>query len=396
MNMEQKIQWILDKTRSNGGLAPVDLEKFWADNGVSRANVWGKDIPQFPLGIGMSHECVFAELGLEEDIDRYNSDAQWRGELHKAYNAKALEIVGRKLLPEPKEGPADPPQPGYPPRQGLEALFEAHNEWHAGSWWLMQSAHDEEELKGLLDRVEDRIANIRSFALPDGWDEAKARLMLQGIKPGLYRGQRGPITFAASVYGVENLLFLIMTNPDLAGRFRDAIKNGMLAIARLTDEEAGYTPEDAPHGFMLADDNCYLLNREMYEFFGYPILKAIFDRYCPNPGDSRYQHSDSPMGHLLPIFGKLKMTGVNFGPTVMINKIREHIPGAQIDGQLAPFTFSRNEEEKIVAETLRDYEFSREKRGVNFSTAGSINNGSMLTGLRLIMSTIQNFCRYED
>jgi len=65
-----------------------------------------------------------------------------------------------------------------------------------------------------------------------------------------------------------------------------------------------------------------------------------------------------------------------------------------INGQLAPFTFSRHEEVNMVAETIRDFEYSRELKGVVFSTAGSINNGSRLTGLRLIMSAIQRYCRY--
>jgi uroporphyrinogen decarboxylase len=132
----------------------------------------------------------------------------------------------------------------------------------------------------------------------------------------------------------------------------------------------------------------------MYEFFGYPILKGIFEVFSPDPGDMRGQHSDSDMAHLLPILSRLDLTAVNFGPTLSVSEIREHLPRAVISGQLAPFTFSRNEEVNIVAETVRDFEMSREKRGVIFATAGSINNGSRLTGLRLIMSTIQNYCRY--
>ena len=34
------------------------------------------------------------------------------------------------------------------------------------------------------------------------------------------------------------------------------------------------------------------------------------------------------------------------------------------------------------------------QRGLQFGTAGSINNGSRLTGMRLIMSAIQRYGRY--
>jgi len=65
-----------------------------------------------------------------------------------------------------------------------------------------------------------------------------------------------------------------------------------------------------------------------------------------------------------------------------------------IDGQLAAFTFSRNEEVNMVAELLRDYKMAREKKGLRFATAGSINYGSRLSGMRLIMAAIQELGRY--
>ena len=164
----------------------------------------------------------------------------------------------------------------------------------------------------------------------------------------------------------------------------------MLKIARILDDEAG----QSPRGFQFNDDNCCLLTAEMYELFAYPILKTMFDRSAPAPGDRRYQHSDSAMGHLLPVLARLNFTGVNFGPTLPVTLIREHMPGTIIDGQLAPFTFSRNEEENIVGEFLRDFEQARAQRGLCFSTAGSINNGSRLTGMRLIMAAIQEYGRY--
>ena len=356
----------------------MDLERFHADHAASVADPFGDDIPQCPLGSWMSGECVYDELGVREDFWRYSHDDEWRLELNRAYNDRAESIIGKRLL---SEKTADPSRQ-YPAVKGLHDLFEAQNIWKAGSWWLNESASTREELVALLDRVEARLGNLREFLLPSNWEEEKERLVGLGVKPGLYRGQRGPVTFATSVFGVENLVFLIHDEPDLAARFRDLILRSMLEIARIRDEEAGYTPETAPHGFSFADDNCALLTPEMYEQFGYPILKAIFERYSPDPGDRRYQHSDSAMAHLLPILGRLNMTGVNLGPTVRVDEIREHLPGAVIQGQLAPFTFSRNEEENIVAEFLRDFEMAREKRGLLFATAGSINTGSRLTGLR--------------
>ena len=383
---------LVAETRAQGGLAPVDVERFWTDQEAACKHPFGKSIPQVPLGASLTSECVYDELGVEEDIWRYDHDEEWRIGLNKAYNDKAEQIVGRRLLSEQRGDPAR----RWPGTKGLHDVFEAKNIWLSHAWWLQQSAHNEEELKALLDRVEERLAKgLHGFLLPPNWDEEKARLTALGVQPPLYRGQRGPVTFAMSVHGVENLIFLILDNPKLAVRFRDLILRSMLEIARVLDEEAGYTQETAPHGFSWADDNCALLTPEMYELFGFPILKGVFERCSPNPRDSRYQHSDSAMSHLLPIIGRLDMTGTNFGPTVTVAEIRENMPNAVIYGQLAPFTLMRNEEEKIVAEFLRDLGMAREKRGLVFATAGSIDNGSRLTSMRLMMSAIQHFGRYE-
>lgn len=396
MNEEhkEKIDWLLEQTRANGGLAPVDTDMFWEDQEIAASDPFGRDIPQVPMGIRMSGECVYAELGIEEDYWRYGHDEEWRVGLNRAYNDLSEKIVGKRLLGEK----AGDNTRSWPATKSLADVFEAENVWIAGtwSWWLQESAHNEDELAALLDRVEARLENLRDFILPDNWKEEKARLTALGCRPPRFRGIRGPVTFATSIYGPERLIFLIYDNPGLAARFRDTILRTILGIAQVLDEEAGDTPETAPHGFGFADDNCYLLTPGMYEFFGYPILKACFERYSPDPNDRRFQHSDSAMGHLLPLLGKLNLSGTNFGPTVMADEIREHLPNAVIHGQLAPFTFSRNNEEQIIAEFLRDFDMARERRGLVFATAGSINNGSRLTGMRLIMSAIQHFGRYDQ
>ena len=385
------VDWLLEQTHRQGGLAPIDMERFWIDQDISIADPFGTSIPQVPLGIMMSGECVFDELGVKEDYWRYEHDDPWRLDLNKAYNDKAEVIVGRRLL---SEEPCDPARQ-WPNVRTIADVFEAKNVWVPGtwSWWLQESAHSEEELAALLDRVDARLSgDLRAFILPENWDDEKSRLLALGVAPPRLRGLRGPVTFATSIYGIERLIYLFEDNEPLLMRFRDAILRTLLAIIDVLDAEAGDT---APHGFMFADDNCYLMTPGMYEIFGYPILKAVFERFSPDPGDIRFQHSDSAMGHLLPILGSLDLTGVNFGPTVMIDEIRRHLPQAIIHGQLAPFTFSRNEEANIVAEFLRDFKLARERRGLVFGTAGSINNGSRLTGMRLIMSAIQHFGRYE-
>ncbi len=384
-----KAEKLVEKAKANNGLAPVDVATFWEKNDAARKDPWNCD--QMPLGIGMSNECMFGEIGLEMDWYRLTHDPKWRAQHAKKYNDEAEKIVGRRLL---NENVPNGKGPGLPPIKGLHDIFEAKNEWNSESYWLHQSAKNPDELAALLDRVELRLENLRDFLLPENWEEGKKAALEAGAKIPLYRGQRGPVTFAMSVYGVEELIYLIMDDEALAKRFSNAIKNAMLERARILDEEAGYTPKDAPHGFYWCDDNCAMLNKDMYEFFAYPIMEAVYGRYSPDEGDRRGQHSDSDMAQHLPLFGKLGMNTVNFGPNLSVAEIREHLPKAVINGQLAPFTFSRNEEVNIVAELVRDVEMAREKKGVVFATAGSINYGSRLSGLRLIMSAIEHYGQY--
>lgn len=386
---------LVAETRSHGGMVPVDLDRFWSDQAAALADPFGASIPQAPLGVEMGVACLFDELGLPETPEnwwRIYHDGPWLSEACAAYNRKARAIVGKDLLTPQIEEHTKPGESRGP--RTLADLFEAKNVWQNESYWLESSANSVEGLKALLDRVEQRLEDPVRFYLPPAWENEKARRIASGLPLPAYRSQRGPVTFATSVYGTENLIFLILDHPDLAARFRDAILRGMLARAQVLDDAAGRTRETEARGFRFFDDNCCLLSPEMYEFFGYPILKAMFDRYAPHPGDFRYQHSDSPMGHLLPLLARFEFTRVNFGPTLTVRQIRAAMPRTIIEGQLAPYTFSRNEEEAMVREFLRDFEQARESRGLLFATAGSVNNGSRLTGMRLLMAAIQRHGRY--
>jgi uroporphyrinogen decarboxylase len=386
---------LLDDTRKNGGLAPVDLAQFWKDQAIAGADPFGRSIPQCVFGANVTWECVFDELGVEQDWWRFlHADEPWALELSRRYNDLAEPVIGRRVLPET---PRDPTR-AWPPVKELHHVFEADNVWEggaSGSWWLRQSADTPAELAALLDRVEKRLEDLRSFLLPPNWESEKARLRSLGVRPPLYRGQRGPCTFACSIYGPENLLLLGFDDPALFERFSRVLCDAILARARVLDEEAGFTPQTAPRGWGWADDNSCLFTPQLYERFAMPIHRAVFARYAPDPADRRYQHSDSNMAHLLPQLAELDLRGTNFGPTLTVAEIRRHCPNAVIDGQLAPFTYSRNEEPDMVCEFLRDFDQAKERRGLNFATAGSVNNGSRLTGMRLLMAAVQRHGRYD-
>ena len=374
-------------------MIPLDIEKFWKDDELAHEdNCFSENAPQVALGIRMSDECVFAEL--DEPGDPWgHTPRDRRIDLNKRYNDKAEKIVGRRLLKETFL----PEDAAFPAVKRIGEVFQGT--YHFGQKtgeWLSSDINTPEALEKMLDQV-DKL-DLETCLLPDNWEQEKKRIYEQyGIRPDMVRHVRGPVTLGTSIYGVENLIFLYYDDIDLFKRFSQTICRVILDIGRIMDREAGYTAETAPTGFSFADDDCNLLTPDMYEAFGYPVLKTVFDHYSPNPDDKRYQHSDSAMGHLLPILGRLNLTGCNFGPTVLVDEIRKYMPRTRIDGCIAPFTFMKNDTQALIEEVKRDCRMIKETGtyGLNEFTAGSINNGSSLQSMQLVMAIIQNYGRYD-
>ncbi|MBQ3667637.1 MAG: hypothetical protein II920_00260 [Clostridia bacterium] len=358
-----------------------ELERFWANDELAHKDNCFADAPQVALGIRMSDECVFAELGEEGDPWGYTPRDR-RIELNKRYNDISEKIVGRRLLRE--EFLPDDARLPYVKRIG--EVFGGEYIMHNATEWLKEGIADAEALEKKLDEVEHM--DLRAFMLPKNWEAEKKRIYeTYGVRPEPVHHIRGPVTLACSLMGTTNFLYFLADEDELAQRFSADVADVIIKMAEIMDEEAGLTGK-ATHGFSFADDNCCLLSPPMYELFGYPVLKKVFERFSPDHEDKRYQHSDSAMGHLLPILGRLNLNGVNFGPTVLVPEIRKNLPEARIDGCIAPFTFMNNDVKKLTEETLRDIRDGFEYKGVNITTAGSINNGSLLTSMRLMMEII--------
>ena len=376
-----------------GYMLSLDINQFWKDDELAHEdNCFSKNAPQSAMAIRMSDECVFAELNTPGK-PWLPMDRERRMELNKRYNDKAEKIVGRRLLKE--YYPAD--DETYPKVKLIGEIFGGRYVSNENSVWLESAINTPCELEALLDKVERM--DIKDFILPPNWYSEKKRIHEKyGTRLTQVRSVRGPVTLATSIYGVENMIFLILDEPGLAKRFSQAITKVIIDIMAAVDEECGFTPENAPNGFRFYDDDCNLMTPEMYHLFGYPVLKEVFEYTDRNPAEhkhKRYQHSDSAMAHLLPQLADFKLTGCNFGPTVTVEDIRRYMPDTRIDGQLAPFTFMRNNEEDIITEVKRDCEMARNSKGLNVMTAGSINNGSLLTSMRAVMAAIQKYGRYD-
>jgi uroporphyrinogen decarboxylase len=373
----------------------LDTEQFWKDDEEAHiGNCFNPKAKQVAFGIRMAFECVFPELGIESHPwAEYSPEV--KAEYAKRYNDKAEKIVGKRLLQEEYSASFV----HFPYIKRIGEVFEGVYSIRENVEWLEGGVKTPEDLERLLDRVEK--LDMPSFIFSGNCFRELERIYEQsGEKPDPFRlgGRhiRGPVTPATSLMGVENFLLLYYDAPELIKRFSQVMGGAILRRSKAIDEICGYHEHNKPRGFSFADDNCCLTTPELYEDFGYPILKKIFGYYSPDTGDMRYQHSDSEMSHLLPILSRLDFTGVNFGPTVLFDQIRGHMPKTRIDGCIAPFTFMRNNREDLFREAERDCAMSAGNglRGLNMSTAGSINYGSSLESMRLLMRVIQNYGRY--
>ncbi len=379
---------------------PLDIEQFWKDEETAHdENCFSKNAKQVALGIRMGNHCVFSELG-EEGQPYGFTDPDRQYELNCRYNEKAIQIVGRPLLEEIKPAPKEVRHAYTIPQfKQIGEVFGGEYYYNGNSVWLHSNIDTPEALAKQLDKVSAITKDpeaFRKLILPADWDE-KCKLVYEtcGKRPNVFKKVRGPVTLATSIFGVENLIYLFYDDEGLFTHFADVIGDVLLSYIDLFIKESGNAP-DCHHGFTFNDDDCNLFTPEMYEKFGYRVLKRVFEKTAPNPEDYRYQHSDSAMAHLLPLLADFNLTGCNFGPTISVQEIRKHMPNTRIDGQMAPFTFMRNNEEQIIAEVKRDCEAAKENdlRGLNFKTAGSINDGSLLTSMRAVMAAIQNYGRY--
>lgn len=372
-------------------LLPVDLDRFWADNEQALRDPFCAGNAQAAMSLTTTEGCLWAELGLPED-PRYYADAEFHAALNRRYNDRAEELVGRRLLPEQ----IVPPEHELPRPPRIEELFGSEIVRVEGSGtigeadWVIPSIHTIAALEERLEQV--AALRIDEGILPEGFFAALERLRTQyGRDVKLGEHIRGPVTAAMSLCGVENVILWLYDYPDVMDRFHDLLAVKIVELCTLLRRVTG-----APmRGFSFADDNCALLNARLYERFGLPILQYVFSVFSPDEADLRFQHSDSAMGHLLPLLARCQLTGCNFGPTLRPATIRRWLPHTYIQGQLPPFTFSRGTPEEIAAAVAADIREVGYDGGLVVDTAGSVNPGSRLAGLRGAMHAIQTLGRYR-
>jgi uroporphyrinogen decarboxylase len=149
-------------------MLPLDIERFWKEDEIAhRDNCFSPEATQVALGIRMSPECVYTELG-EPGKPWLQEDPVRARDLFRRYNDKAERIVGIRLLNEHFPTPEEI----YPPYRRIGEWFGGRYIENNISDLLETDIKTPQELEKMLDRLER--TDLREFMLPPGWEVEKA------------------------------------------------------------------------------------------------------------------------------------------------------------------------------------------------------------------------------
>jgi uroporphyrinogen decarboxylase len=367
--------------------ADLDLEAFWAENGLCGAFTSFK--PRCSLSFSPDDHWLFEFLGGTSTL-RYYQDKAYRDSLHRQANETTRKYVGRTFFDE------DTWQ--YEPRR-IENLFGSEFAYREGSTpWLVPATGDPGEFAAILDRAES--TDLRTWAFPDAflteWEQRKG----DGKPlPLLGTGSRGPATIMTSVID-PGLLFLWMYDaPDLVARFRDILSAKMIELNQVL---RAFSENGLPQ-WWITDDNSALFSPRLYREYCFPVLWKLMDVMAPldkdpsrsKPPVMRYQHSDSAMGHLLDQQYELGIRYVNYGPEVDAGLIRRKMPDTMIYGHLPPLLLRNGSPEDIRQRVKDDFAKAGATGGLEVTTAGSLAAGTGVGRMRWLMKVVQEDCRYD-
>ncbi len=356
----------------------LDVTAFWHEN--ERCQDFTTDKPRCAASFSPDDHWLFEFMKVPSTL-RYYQDKAYRDRLHRHVNQVTQQYIG---LPFFEEDTWE-----HSPNR-IENLFGCQFEYHEGSTpWLVPVTADPKEFSRFLDRAEK--TDLKTWAFPEAYlAEWEARQTAGKALPLLGAGSRGPATILTSVLDVETLFFWFYDHPELMRRFRDILAIKMVEFNTILRVFSG----NAQPGWWITDDNSALFNRKLYEEYCVPVLETVLNAMAPGDA-SRYQHSDSAMGHLLNFQYSLGIRDVNYGPEVDAALIREKMPDAMINGHLPPFLLRQGSPKEIEIRIRDDFRKAGQTGGLTVTTAGSLAAGTGVGRMRWMMQLVQEHCRYD-
>ena len=360
----------------------LDLEKFWEENERCFKH-FSTDKPRVPVSYWLDDHFLFEAVELSSTL-KYYQDREYRLQVHKKINEITREELGRTFYPE-QEMKVQP--------ERFEVLLGSHREYtEGGTPWLESEVETISDLRKLNEK--NSKLKMGEVALPEGFAEEKVRFEEEtGQEVKLGGGfSRGPVTMATSILGTENTCLFVMDYEQEMKEFFNILADKLIEYHYVLLEA---TDNNNEGGYQINDDNCYLFPPQQYQRLCAPFMEKIFAEFAPEPGDRRHQHSDSSMGHLMPILRDLGVNQVNLGPELHPLEIREAMPETVICGQTPPLVLRDGSPEEIVDMVKRDIEAVGGDGGLVETPAGSVAAGTSFKNLRIYMWAVQEYGGYQ-
>lgn len=356
-------------------LSKFDVKKFWEENDFCRLNFDKKTM--IPIHFWLDDHFLFELVGPFSTVDYY-SDKSYRLQIHKKANDILEKELGRKFYSEEE---LDPPEPTrFEVVMGSKFVIS-----EGGTPWLEPAIGSLDEVKSFIEKMEK--IDVKRVVTPELLKEKEDYENLTGKKLRWGHMTRGPATIATSLLGTTNLCMLLMDEPELMDEFFKILKEKLVEYIK---NLRGYC-EVEYNGIAINDDNCFLFSPKLYERYCAPILDSLFKNFAPRKEDTRYQHSDSNMQHLIPILNELGVNSVNFGPEIHPATIRKLMPHALIYGQMPPFVLRNGTAEEIIEYVKRDMQVLKEDGNFIETPAGSVASGTPLENIKIYMWAVQEF-----
>jgi len=314
---------------------------------------------------------------LGTDPQKYYTDLHYRHTCEKEFNNLAEREIGLRPLNEHRM---------IYMKGALEVRLGAERVVNAGeSAWIHPAVHSTEELSDWITITAE--LDLRKDPVPEDWKtEGSAFTDKSGVAVTYLPSTTGPVTMAAALLGTTELCMWSMDYPELIADFFQVLCQKQIefneGVSLMEGNEIKRT------GIGINDDSCCLFSPPMYEQFIVPYLEKLFNAFAPDQRHKRRQHSDSAMGHLMPLLNQLGVNEVNLGPSIHPSEIREAMPDAMIHGQMPPSILRNGTEEEIRSIVQRDFD-ALGYDNFTESTSGVMSAGTPWENIRFYMKAVE-------
>ncbi len=361
----------------------IDVVAFWEEN-ERCMEPFSTNKPRVPMAYWLDDHYILGFMGIEDSV-RYFTDFAYRAEMNRQANERLIPLLGRAFYSETHMGHL---------RGDFEASIGSTQDLRQGDTpWVMPIPDN--SVAGVKKWIEEAARlDMKVAAFPDGWHEKQARIReATGVQVRLAgTGNTGPATCASHLVGTTELCLYIMDEPEMMDDFFRVLADKFIEYHEaVLQDDLGYVPRE---GFSINDDNSFLFSPRLYERFCAPFMERVFAAFAPEPQHKRRQHSDSAMGHIMPILNDIGVNEVNFGPTIHPADIRKAMPKAIIHGQIPPFTLKDGTPEQIIEMVRRDIDAVAADGGLVECPAGSVPIGTSIENLKVYMWAVQEYGRY--